>query len=271
MRKLILLFLILAFCSPIIAEDVIITFIDSTMIEDASIVSSDPDANGGRIKAAGSMDRTALVIGPNYSTVYETVFRILNFKDSIDSHSGMIIDSAKLGLRVYAGYIGASEHEYIRTIGFTSSRTWVEGNCDWCTATNCEVSWDSTRTGAATCGSPLAWNSSGATGVGDTMGTYVGKPEDSLYFTETENPWGTQVFVYVDTVVMNAWKDNADNNQGFLLKCTSGSTVQSMIYFYGSETRLTGRLDSIPVFQVFGHTGGAPPEGDNGRRRRIGP
>jgi len=244
------------------ATNITIQFKDSTQIQDAHIYSNGPTINFGRSKYLTVTNRVEVTVGCSYANNWKAAFRVPYFFDSIANHPGMVIDSGKLELWVItSASISGAEQIYLRTSGLDSNMNWVEGNKNGAAATDCEMCWDSSRTaGTGTCATKQAWATAGAAGATDTMGLFTGKPSDSVLCSEGEPAGGEKITLWVDTVVMNQWKDYSYANEGFLVEWTTRSgNIQAYLSFYASECNTeTAITDSTPVFTLYGHDGAAP-------------
>lgn len=254
----ILLLVSILWGAQIEAENVAITFKDSTKIEDAELLSSAATSNYGRLTTGGAT-RSIITCGTNYSAIYHSLFRIPAFYDSAANHPGVVWDSARLDLPVHSTAFDGAEKTYLRTVGIDTNMNWGEGNLAAAAALNCICCWDSARTvGAGTCADKLAWSAPGCTGTGDTIGFRIGKPSDSLLLDATHGLAQEIVHLYIDTQVLNMWSANAYSNEGFAVLVSSKSgNISGFVIFYGSESTFTGAADSIPVFTAWGHTAAA--------------
>jgi len=266
-KSILIIVIILLLSSGIFAADVTILFKDSTNIEDAYCYSLSPLTNYGRVGT-----EAIVAIGRNYSNYYYPFFRISSFKDSCDNHPGLIIDSALLIMFIHTATYDVNDESWVAPVGIDTNMAWVEGNRNAVAAQDCELCYDSARTiGAGTCADPLAWNTAGALGAGDTMGVYKGETEDSTWgggnmIFDVEAA-GDSMYFYLDTTMMNFWKDYAYANEGFKLHHWGGPNDQYWLYLYGSEANGGALGDSIPYVKLFGHTVEASQQ--TGRRRKL--
>jgi len=256
MIKIALVILVLAMADISLAQPFTITFRDSTQIEDAHILSGGTNAqcNYGRALAAGY---PVVISGTASTNFYYPFFKIPAFKDSCDNHPGMIIDSAKLIVFIKTTAYDVNDQAWLAAVGIDTNMTWEEGNKNGAVGSDCDLCYDSAqKIGGGSCASALDWNSDGANGAGDTMGLYLGEPEDSTVnggnqvFDFESN--GDSLYIYLDTVMMDLWKDYAGANEGFKLHHWGGPVDVYYNQFYSSE-QAAGQADSTPYVIVYAH------------------
>lgn len=261
-----LLLILLVLTIPVGAADIVIEWKDSVVIEDAYVRSNDATNNFGRVTTAGAT-RVVCDIGPFFSNERISIVRINTFKDSTDLHAGLIIDSLLFSFSIQAVTVSVGDTFFIQTSGIDTNKNWVEGDRNGAEAQDCEVARDSAQQigSAGTCATAQEWLVTMLRGTADTMGIFTGKPADSVRMDDAVSA-GDRILIYVDTVVGNIWKATADDNEGFCIRFTYKSgNISTALNWYGSETSVAGRADSIPTFTLYGST---PEVGVVSTRRR---
>lgn len=252
---------------PVEFETVVITWKDSVVNEETYVRSNALNSNFGRVTSGGAT-RVIVNLGPFFSNERISLHRTNTFKDSTDLHTGLIIDSVLLSVSVQSVTVGAGDWFDIETSGIDSIRNWVEGDRNGGEAQDCEVSWDSAQQkGPGSCATAMAWGAAGLRGATDTMGVTGNK----VRIDETIVA-GDRITFYIDTVVANVWKDNADANEGVCMRFTDKSgNISTALNWYGSETSVSGREDSISTLTLYGHIGEGigPPQNVIWKRNRL--
>lgn len=243
-----------------------IKFIDSVNVEEAYLITTSATTNNGRVTSGGA-NRVIHYAGRNYANYWNFVMRFPTFKDSTDNYAGLVIDSFKIVNKIETTSYDVNDDAYMLAVGIDTNMNWVEGNRSGAEAQDCEVSWDSAQQvgTAGTCATKQTWAASGAWGTTDTMGIWGGTPSDSAAVFNTEGV-GDSVVLYVDTQVVNQWKDYDYANEGVVIFVRSGPSDQYYHIFHSSESNMTGSPDSINYAILYGST---PEEGVSTRRRRI--
>lgn len=261
-----LLYIMLLLAVPVGAADVQIKFIDSVNVEEAYIQSNAAINNQGRVIQAAA-NRVVHVVGRNFSNNRNTVMRFPFFKDSTDEYAGLIIDSFKIVQKLYSATYDANDDAYMFAVGVDTNMNWVEGNRAGAEAQDCEVSWDSAQQvgSAGTCATKQTWATGGVRGTTDTMGIWGGTPADSVLVFASEVA-GDSIILYVDTQVVNQWKDYAYANEGVVIFVRGGPNDSYNHTYYSSESNFSGATDSINYAILYGST---PEEGVSLRRRRM--
>lgn len=243
------------FTAPVWSADVVITWSDSVVIEDAEVRENTPTINFGRVNYAG---RPGFRLNESFGNLQDRVaVRCNTVKDSTDLHAGLIIDSMYFAFIVMdTAVAGGSQTAYVRAFAIATDRDWVEGNgAGGTAAANCEISFDSAQAvGAGSCASKQAWAIAGMEGAADTMsGVFGAKPSDS-FLVNASTAIGDTIKLWIDTAAVNLWMASDANNEGIVFKFTSEDLSTATLHGYSSEYNGAGRADSIPLFRLYGHT-----------------
>jgi hypothetical protein len=266
MKKLLFIILLLS-TVPVKGAAVTIKFIDSVNVEEAYIQSNGAISNFSRVIEGGSAARVIHYMGRNFSNNWNTVMRFPTFKDSTDNYSGLVIDSFKIVQKLHTATYDANDDSYMFAVGIDTNMNWVEGNRNGVNAQDCEVCWDSAQTeGSGTCATKQTWLVSGARGTTDTMGIWGGTPADSV-LVFTDEVANDSIILYVDTQVVNQWKDYDYANEGVVIFTRGGPNDQYFHKYYSSESNMSGSTDSINYAILYGSTPAA--EAASTRRSKV--